>query len=124
MYNKHVLTEVALVNITQSTSTTPNLQLKKVEKVEENVPPPQVQLTQAPVNNDQSRGDDGRSNRGGRGRGRGKSNVQCQLCEKIGHTFAACWQRFNPNFAPPPPSNRQKQGSRSGQFFYPNFAPQ
>lgn len=44
----------------------------------------------------------GRSNRGGRGKGRGgrNSNVQCQVCSKVGHSALNCWHRFNQQFQP------------------------
>nr|KYP65238.1 hypothetical protein KK1_011470 [Cajanus cajan] len=46
----------------------------------------------------------GGSNLRGRGRGFGRNNgrsyhkVQCQVCQKAGHTALQCYHRFNPNF--------------------------
>ncbi|KAL4387238.1 hypothetical protein GQ457_09G012730 [Hibiscus cannabinus] len=42
-----------------------------------------------------SRFQQGRGNRGGRGRVR----LQCQLCGKYGHSVDRCWHRFNQDFA-------------------------
>ncbi|KAL4378856.1 hypothetical protein GQ457_02G030880 [Hibiscus cannabinus] len=42
-----------------------------------------------------SRFQQGRGNRGGRGRVR----LQCQLCGKYGHSVDRCWHRFNQEFA-------------------------
>lgn len=37
--------------------------------------------------------------RGGRGRG-GRSNVQCQVCHKIGHDASICYHRFKRDYVP------------------------
>lgn len=73
-----------------------------------------------------------RSGRGGRfGRGRGgrsgrfggRSNVQCQVCYKVGHDAINCYHRFNANYVPAsvPP---QPQQFATNPYQYIRSAPQ
>lgn len=92
-----VATAVASLNLSQAISKTES-QPKSIDDTAVTADTiPQAQFTASRGNFRGGRG--GRFGSGGRGRGR--NNVQCQVCSKFGHSASVCYHRYTPQFAAP-----------------------